>query len=98
MWTGAVLIVGLIGLSRLYLGADWLTGVLGGIALGALWLFVLLALDRNIWPSPSPSHSPSAEPRRRAEPGPVPRRRLASSPRPWRAELLIWRNRHGRIG
>jgi membrane protein DedA with SNARE-associated domain/membrane-associated phospholipid phosphatase len=60
VWTAAVLVVGLVGLSRLYLGAHWLTDVLGGVTLGTMWLFVLLVLDRTIWPRPSPSRSPSA--------------------------------------
>jgi membrane protein DedA with SNARE-associated domain/membrane-associated phospholipid phosphatase len=47
-WTGAVLVVALIAFSRLYLGAHWLTDVLGGIALGAAWLFGVLAGERAI--------------------------------------------------
>ncbi len=35
---GAVLAVGLIGLSRIYLGAHYLTDVLGAIAVGLAWL------------------------------------------------------------
>jgi membrane-associated phospholipid phosphatase len=35
LWTAAVLVAGLVGLSRLYLGVNWLTDVLGGLALGA---------------------------------------------------------------
>jgi len=42
LWTAAMLVAGLVGLSRLYLGASWLTDVLGGLALGAAWLFILL--------------------------------------------------------
>ena len=37
-WAAAVVVVGLVGLSRLYLGAHWLTDVLAGFALGAAWL------------------------------------------------------------
>ena len=47
-WTAAVLLAGLVGLSRLYLGASWLTDVLGGLALGAAWLFALLTIVRTI--------------------------------------------------
>ena len=47
-WTAAVLVVGLVGLSRLYLGADWLSDVLGGLALGAAWLFGLLTATRTV--------------------------------------------------
>jgi membrane-associated phospholipid phosphatase len=48
VWTAAVLLAGLVGLSRLYLGASWLTDVLGGLALGAAWLFALLTSVRTI--------------------------------------------------
>ena len=43
VWTAAVLVVVLIGFSRLYLGVSWVTDVLGGYALGALWLVAVLA-------------------------------------------------------
>jgi membrane protein DedA with SNARE-associated domain/membrane-associated phospholipid phosphatase len=48
LWTAAALLAGLIGLSRLYLGANWLTDVLGALALGAAWLFILLTLEHAI--------------------------------------------------
>jgi membrane-associated phospholipid phosphatase len=48
VWTAALLLAGLVGLSRLYLGAHWLTDVLGGLALGAAWLFALLTVARTI--------------------------------------------------
>jgi membrane protein DedA with SNARE-associated domain/membrane-associated phospholipid phosphatase len=48
LWTAALLLAGLVGLSQLYLGAHWLTDVLGGLALGAAWMFVLLTVSRTM--------------------------------------------------
>ena len=47
-WTGAGLAAGLAGATRLYLGTHWLTDVVGGWALGALWLFALLMAVRTV--------------------------------------------------
>jgi undecaprenyl-diphosphatase len=47
-WTLAVVIAGLVAVSRLYLGAHWLTDALGGLALGAAWLFALLGSVHTI--------------------------------------------------
>jgi len=47
-WALAVVITGVVAVSRLYLGAHWLTDVLGGLALGAAWLFALLVSVRTI--------------------------------------------------
>jgi undecaprenyl-diphosphatase len=41
-WTIAVVVVLLIGFSRIYLGLHWVTDVLGGYALGAVWLAAVL--------------------------------------------------------
>jgi membrane protein DedA with SNARE-associated domain len=48
LWTAALLVAGLVGLSRLYLGAHWLTDVLGGFALGGVWLFAVLTAVRTV--------------------------------------------------
>jgi len=43
-WATALLIVLIVGATRLYLGAHWFTDVVGGLVLGALWLAALLTL------------------------------------------------------
>jgi undecaprenyl-diphosphatase len=73
-WTGAVLVAGLVALPRLYLGASWLTDVLGGLALGAAWLFVLLTATRilsGLHDDTAATHPPPAD-RQPAEATPLP--------------------------
>jgi len=43
-----ILAVG-IGISRIYLGAHWLTDVGGGYLAGALWLLCLVAASTSLW-------------------------------------------------
>jgi undecaprenyl-diphosphatase len=59
-WTAALLLAGLVGLARLYLGASWLTDVLGALTLGAAWLFVLLTASHTM--SALHSKTPAAAP------------------------------------
>ena len=76
VWVAAAVICAVVGMSRLYLGVHWLTDVLGGIALGGLWLFTYLtaihaveavARQRGVQASgaetPSPERSADTIPR-----------------------------------
>ncbi|HVW31610.1 MAG TPA: bifunctional DedA family/phosphatase PAP2 family protein, partial [Acidimicrobiia bacterium] len=47
-WAAAVVVAGLVGISRLYLGAHWLTDVLAGWALGSTWLLLVVAVDQAV--------------------------------------------------
>jgi membrane protein DedA with SNARE-associated domain/membrane-associated phospholipid phosphatase len=47
-WAAASLVVLVVGFSQVYLGASWLSDVLGGVALGGLWLVVLLTAGRTL--------------------------------------------------
>ncbi len=42
-WTVAVIVSGLVGLTRLYLGVHWVSDVAAGWALGGCWLFAVIA-------------------------------------------------------
>ncbi len=44
-WIGALCVILVVGASRIYLGAHWLTDVLGGYALGGTWVALVLAVS-----------------------------------------------------
>jgi membrane-associated phospholipid phosphatase len=58
LWGAAALIVAIIGASRIYLGAHWLTDVLGGYALGACWVAVITAAALLTWRPAGPGKVP----------------------------------------
>jgi membrane-associated phospholipid phosphatase len=46
-WTLAVLLVLLIGLSRIYLGVHYATDVLAGYSAAFIWVMIIDTVDRN---------------------------------------------------
>ncbi len=53
LWTGAAAIAMIVGGSRVYLGAHWMTDVLAGYSLGAAWAALIIAvaivLGPRVW-------------------------------------------------
>jgi undecaprenyl-diphosphatase len=49
---GAFVVIAAVALSRVYLGAHWLSDVLAGILLGAVWLIVYALVSRAVFPRP----------------------------------------------
>lgn len=56
------LLVGLVGISRIYLGHHWVSDVVGGYALGSLYLIVLIELYRASASWRKPRREPSRKP------------------------------------
>lgn len=61
IWSGAILVIFLIGVSRLYLGTDWLSDVVSRWALALLWLSACLVLMQVIEQPSSAAVTPQAE-------------------------------------
>jgi undecaprenyl-diphosphatase len=82
LWACAAAIAALAGASQVYLGANWLTDVLGGWALGAMWIAIILAAD-FLLARPGALY---ASPRRPGPSTPTPASSLARRRRPLHRE------------
>jgi hypothetical protein len=91
-WASAAAVTVLAGAPAVYLGANWLTDVLGGYALGATWVAVSLTADvltaprgrqRAATSQPPAGPGPPRQPSRGQAPGPAQAAGVARQP-PWR--------------
>ncbi|MDQ4010212.1 MAG: phosphatase PAP2 family protein [Actinomycetota bacterium] len=71
VWTGAVLVIVAVGISRVYLGVHFPSDVMAGWTLGAAWA-VMIALVVNVWEQ-SQRASPASVGPRGLDTGPVSR-------------------------
>ena len=70
VWTGAVILVGMIGFSRLYLGVHYPSDVLGGLAAGLAWLAACAGIRRILIAREGLIHGGWSRPNRRADGAP----------------------------
>ena len=75
VWMSTAVITLVVGASRLYLGAHWLTDVLAGYALGAAWIAFVAAISLlAMGQVPRRATLPTTGLSRRSGPGGVPKR------------------------
>ncbi|HUZ56919.1 MAG TPA: bifunctional DedA family/phosphatase PAP2 family protein [Streptosporangiaceae bacterium] len=85
IWACAAAATVLAGAAQIYLGANWLTDVLGGWALGAMWIAIVLTAEPLItrpggWPVTTRRPNTGPQPIRTRHPGTGTRRRGDCAP------------------
>jgi undecaprenyl-diphosphatase len=61
VWTGALLLIGAIGLSRIYLGVHYPSDVIAGYAVGIFWVILVVIIDQQSKPTSQPNVSSSSD-------------------------------------